>query len=243
MHRDEYREFLSYLSVERIRRSGVAPRTAPGPDHRSMDDLIQDMAPGYADHKRHERQDAAFDAAYIQSVARVLSRATDIAEDIGMLDVVEEYDGLIIEGMTFEDLPAEDIRALRLLGETSARGALLAAFLQVKRRGTLDVMRQEPTISPLVSSLRGIETRLRNAGDALRPPVVPTVGVRHPSRRWFKGLGKIAQGAALTLADVCMAGGLLTLPVSPETQGWGAIVSSITGIGTVLEGAGELRAE
>jgi hypothetical protein len=33
------------------------------------------------------------------------------------------------------------------------------------------------------------------------------------------------------------------LPVSPETQTWGAIASVATGIGTVLSGVGNLRNE
>jgi len=63
------------------------------------------------------------------------------------------------------------------------------------------------------------------------------------SRRWFKGVGQIAQGAALSIADVALAIGALKLPVSPETQSWGAIASVATGIGTVLNGVGDLRNE
>lgn len=63
------------------------------------------------------------------------------------------------------------------------------------------------------------------------------------SRRWFKGIGNIAQGAALSIANISLAIGALKLPVSPETQTWGAIASVTTGIGTVLSGIGELRNE
>ena len=63
------------------------------------------------------------------------------------------------------------------------------------------------------------------------------------SRRWFKGVGQIAQGSALSIADVALAIGVLKLPVSAETQTWGAIASVSTGIGTVLNGVGDLRNE
>jgi hypothetical protein len=63
------------------------------------------------------------------------------------------------------------------------------------------------------------------------------------SRRWFKGVGQIAQGSALSIADVALAIGVLHLPVSPETQSWGAIASVATGIGTILNGVGDLRNE
>jgi ferric-dicitrate binding protein FerR (iron transport regulator) len=63
------------------------------------------------------------------------------------------------------------------------------------------------------------------------------------SRRWFKGLGQIAQGAAISIADIGIAIGMLHFPVSPETQTLGALVSTATGVGTVLNGIGELRNE
>jgi hypothetical protein len=63
------------------------------------------------------------------------------------------------------------------------------------------------------------------------------------SRRWFKGVGQIAQGSALSIADVALAIGVLKLPVSAETQTWGALASVTTGIGTVLNGLGDLRNE
>jgi hypothetical protein len=63
------------------------------------------------------------------------------------------------------------------------------------------------------------------------------------SRRWFKSLGQIAQGAALTIADVALAVGALKFPVSPETQTWGAVASVSTGVGTILGGVGDLRNE
>ena len=63
------------------------------------------------------------------------------------------------------------------------------------------------------------------------------------SRRWFKGLGQIAQGAALSIADVALAVGALHFPVSPETQTWGAVASVATGVGTIFSGMGDLRSE
>jgi hypothetical protein len=63
------------------------------------------------------------------------------------------------------------------------------------------------------------------------------------SRRWFKGLGQISQGAALSIANIGLAINVFKLPVSPETKTWGAIASVTTGIGTVLNGIGDLRNE
>ena len=63
------------------------------------------------------------------------------------------------------------------------------------------------------------------------------------SRRWFKGLGQIGQEAALSIANVALAVGVIRFPVSPETQTWGALASVATGIGTVLNGVGDLLNE
>ena len=63
------------------------------------------------------------------------------------------------------------------------------------------------------------------------------------TKRWFKGLGQIAQGTALSIANIGLAMGAITIPVAAETAGWGAIVSSITGVGMVLNGYGEFRGE
>ena len=77
-----------------------------------------------------------------------------------------------------------------------------------------------------------------SASQTEQPPEPPK-----KSRPWFKGLGQIGQGAALSIANVALAVGVIQFPVSPETQPWGALASVATGIGTVLTGVGELRNE
>jgi hypothetical protein len=71
----------------------------------------------------------------------------------------------------------------------------------------------------------------------------PSQEIPKKPRRWFKALGQIAQGTAISIANVALAIGALKFPVSPETQTWGAMASVATGIGTVLSGVGDLRNE
>jgi hypothetical protein len=71
----------------------------------------------------------------------------------------------------------------------------------------------------------------------------PSQEVPKKSCRWFKGVGQIAQGSALSIAHVALAIGVLKLPVSAETQTCGAIASETKGIGTILNGVGDLRNE
>jgi hypothetical protein len=65
---------------------------------------------------------------------------------------------------------------------------------------------------------------------------------RH-SRRWFKGIGAIMTGAAMTIGDILLVSGVLDLPVSSETRSWGVIGSCSLGVGTMITGYGELRGE
>jgi hypothetical protein len=96
--------------------------------------------------------------------------------------------------------------------------------------------------------LERIEEQLDQAGkqfDELRKlePEQIQQTKKKRSRRWFKGLGHISQGAALSIANVALAIGVIHFPVSPETQTWGALASVATGIGTILNGVGDLLNE
>ena len=62
-------------------------------------------------------------------------------------------------------------------------------------------------------------------------------------RRWWKGLGQVVQGASIAVADVGMAVGAFKFPVSPETQTYGAVVSVAAGVGTIMNGVGDLWGE
>jgi len=160
-----------------------------------------------------------------------------------MIEVLEEYGDLIIAGMEIGDIPHHDIVALEQLGEANPKGALLAAFLKVKATGSINgPSRNELSLEQRLERLEKCVADAEENNDAIALQK-SSPDDRGPKRRWFKGLGKVAQGSALTLADVGLAAGVLVLPVDPATQTWGAIVSSVTGVGTALDGLGELRGE
>jgi hypothetical protein len=79
------------------------------------------------------------------------------------------------------------------------------------------------------------DTQRAEASDTQREPP--------RSRRWFKGLGQIAQGAALTIVNIGVASSLFHFPISPEAQTLGAITSVIAGFGSMTAGIGDLRSE
>jgi hypothetical protein len=243
MDRKQFEELMEYLEQQHISKSHRFRKYHPL-EYGHLLDIISEMSPGYIRHSRKlpERPDR-IDAEYVESVHRTLRISNDIAREIGMLEVLEEYGDLIIAGMEINDIPHHDIAALERLGEANPRGALLAAFLKIKASGSIESDgRNELSVEERLEKLERI---LSEAHDNERSSKSRKheADERRPKRRWFKGLGKVAQGSALTLADVGLAAGVLVLPVDPATQTWGAIVSSVTGVGTALDGFGELRGE
>lgn len=243
MDRETFIELMEHLERERISRIERFRKLHPL-EFGHILQIISEMAPGYMRYSRDLRSENSHDQdiEYVASVLRALRMSNDMAEEIGMTDVVDEFHELIISGMEIDDIPKHDIEALEQLGERSPKGALLAAFWKVKHRGSLSQGNfNEIDIN---GRLQKLERKLADVEEQRQIPTARKADDdRKPKRRWFKGLGKVAQGTALTLADVGLAAGVLVLPVDPTTQTWGAIVSSVTGIGTALDGAGELRGE
>jgi hypothetical protein len=62
-------------------------------------------------------------------------------------------------------------------------------------------------------------------------------------RRWWKGLGQIVQGAAIAGADIGLAVGVLHIPAPKEGDTYGVVMSITAGVGTVMNGVGDLWGE
>jgi hypothetical protein len=77
-------------------------------------------------------------------------------------------------------------------------------------------------------------------GGAKGPP--PDRGPRK-ERRWWKGLGKIVEGAALATADVGLALGAFKIPAHGQAEFAGVVVSIGGGIGRIMSGIGDLSGE
>lgn len=166
-------------------------------------------------------------------------------EEAGFLDVFEDHTKEILEGLEAKHLPDAEREVLKDLGSSNPELELRVLVLGAKAMcDRLNRSRQEV---PIRQELRQIEERLERAEklfgeDATEKKIGPGEKPKK-SRRWFKGLGQIAQGSALSIANVALAVGALKFPVSPETQTWGAVASVATGICTVLSGIGDLRNE
>ena len=174
----------------------------------------------------------------VNDVSNELRHSDRLLEETGFLDALDAHYDEIVEGLSAEDFPQEELRILKALGsDDPERDARALIFILKARRARFSGERTR-----VRNELSRVEEQVSAEAEAIRGDGDISPDARKP-RRWFKGLGQIAQGAALSLADVGLAIGVLHFPVSPETQTWGALVSVTTGVGTVLAGAGDLRGE
>ena len=151
------------------------------------------------------------------------------------------------DGLAAIHLPEADKDVLREMGSVNPEVELRSLVYSAKRelyridhRSSDLRLRQE--LGYAEQKLKQAETDFERHLEVKKREESPEE-VPKKTRRWFKGLGQISQGAALSIANVALAIGTLNLPVSPETQTWGAVASVATGIGTILNGIGELRNE
>lgn len=166
-----------------------------------------------------------------------LSFNTRITEEGGFLDAYEAHEREILSYLKPEDLPEADKEIIREIGSVNPDVELRSLVYAAKERVS-KAERQYREVS-VRQELRNYEKQLDESEQSfrkfseLKEPEMMKDGPKK-SRRWFKGVGQIAQGSALSIADVALAIGVLKLPVSAETATWGALASVATGIGTVL---------
>lgn len=246
---DDYRDFLGYLfdAYVRSRRS----------HHRFYD---RRLGPGSMDYHFERMRRAAELSRFIVSfsddddvyrtfqpepVREAISDVSDglslnnkLLDEFGFMDVLDVHYNEIVEGLNAEQFPEEDLWVLKSLGSPDPQRDLRAIVLMLKLRREGDW----PEQTLIKSRLSSVQERLMSEVKSFPDRAEPRKEER-TSRRWFKGLGQIAQGAALSIANVGLAMGTLNLPVSPETQTWGSLLSVTTGVGLIFIGAGDLRGE
>lgn len=251
---DEYREFLAFLFEHHVRPR--LPRVRRR-FHRHMMEEWQyhlDQAQQSAQVLRFiEMHCLDVDEIYSTFKLRRLGRAVSetrhsldfskrVAEEAGFLDAFEDHAQQILSGLQPQHLPDIDKDVLRESGSINPDVELRAMVLRAKAvdlrvQGSRQarVRDQMEHASARLGETEQLFSRDKDQDSTADTPKLP--------RRWFKGLGQIAQGAAFSIANVALAVGAVQFPVSPETQTWGALASVATGIGTILNGIGDLRNE
>jgi hypothetical protein len=172
--------------------------------------------------------------------------AERIVRDGGFLDAYEADPNGLLADIRPEYLPDIDKEVLRRIGSSNPDAELRVLMRNAKtilhHTGMND--RDRPISQQLKQVYECTERAAKDVDAEIEESKVESPKEKpKKSRRWYKGLGQIGQGAALTIANAALAFGAIHVPVSPETQTWGTLVSVVTGIGTMLSGVGDLRNE
>jgi hypothetical protein len=254
----EYREFLTFL-FERYVRPRI-PRIRHRFHHHMMEEWYYhlDQAARAAHVLRFiESYCDDDDDVYRTFTAERLARAVSDAryafdfsnrtiEEAGFLDAFEAHAKQILDHLQPSHLPDAEKEVLKDMGSLNPEVEIRALVFEAK--ASWKRVEQKTMEISVRQQLRNAEQRLKEAEHEFEERKseekegLPKEAAKK-SRRWFKGLGQIAQGSAFSIADVALAVGALKFPVSPETQTWGAVASVSTGIGAILSGIGDLRSE
>lgn len=258
MTEDEYREFLGFL-FERYIRPRMA-RVRNRYRHHFEDELSYHLdqavrsaqlfrfVEGYCHDDEDVYRTFTLDRlkSGVSETRYSLEFSNRLADEAGFIEACESHTREIADGLAAVHLPDADKDVLREMGSPNPEIELRSLVYRAK--SWMERNDRQSRDAGLRQELRYAEERLKEADASFEKLVKakkeePTEEVPKKTRRWFKSLGQISQGAALSIANVALAIGTLKLPVSPETQTWGAIASVATGIGTVLSGIGDLRNE
>lgn len=254
---DEYREFLAILVRRHVQPR--LPRLRRRFHHHMMEEWHYHLDQAERSvrvlrfiEENCDEGDNVYDTITPARVARAISEtkysldfSNRTLEESGFLDAFEPHMAEILDGLRPEHLPHMDREVIRETGSPDADAELAELVHRARAyRTRAERISQEVStrqqLSHVAERVARIEKEFEeyNAKSSDEPREPPK-----KSRRWCKGLGQIGQGAALSIANVALAVGVIQFPVSPETQTWGALASVATGIGTVLSGVGELRNE
>jgi hypothetical protein len=183
----------------------------------------------------------------LQQIKQGAYFSNELVVRTGIVDIVQDYFGEIVEGMNISHFPEADIEVLRQAGSSDPQREIVAMTHLVKSRK--EILIREGREVRFSHSLEQVTERIERIEKTVillseEEPETNQVSNQPPVKReTFKGIGSIAQGALMTITDITLAAGWWSVPLPPETTSVGAVVSIASGIGTILTGIGELRGE
>jgi hypothetical protein len=166
--------------------------------------------------------------------------------DTEIADIIQDYFGEIVDGMTVDHFPNEDFEILRQSGSQDPRREITAIVHLVKSRKEQLLWRNNDNVRfshRLVQVTERIETISKSLPKEPSEPGEKQDKKPVVKRAVFKGLGSIVQGTLMTITNITLAAGLWSVPLPAETTSVGAVVSATSGIGMIFTGIGELRGE
>lgn len=166
--------------------------------------------------------------------------------DTEIADIIQDYFGEIVDGMTVDHFPKEDFEILRQSGSPDPRREVTAIVHLVKSRKEQLLWRNNDNVR-FSHRLIQVTERIEEISESLpkESPKPNETASKQPviKRTIFKGLGSIIQGTLMTITNITLAAGVWSVPLPTETTSVGAVVSATSGIGMIFTGIGELRGE
>ncbi|BDM74916.1 hypothetical protein HEK616_84030 (plasmid) [Streptomyces nigrescens] len=256
MTNDEFDAFLRYLAEEHLERR--LPMTRRRLRHHFEDEVgwtLDRMREAHQAlnyiHDTMPRDEDIYETFTLDALEEIIGHANHgvrfqnrLAEDAGLMEVMDEYFIDLASGLRADHLPSVEADMLSTLGfpRVSAHLPALICALKIfsqKQRPYLNevpVSQQLRDLAELLEQARG-EHQAAAHSDQEEP------SLRKRKRKWWTGLGKVVSGSAISIADIALGAGLIPFEVSPETRSWGALSSATLGIGQVMEGVGAIRGE
>lgn len=197
--------------------------------------------------------------ALLSDIRSGLVSTREILTESGFLELIDDHFDTLMQGVSGETLPPDEAETLDAMGFPHLAAIVREHFDVVGHEWRSETAvgvpvareyRSKPGSGSLGAAIDGVERyqQERRQAAELQGSTESTQGRGNDqspkrSRRWWKGIGQVIQGASIAVVDVGMAVGAFKFPVSPETQTYGAIVSICGGFGTMMNGVGDLWGE
>jgi hypothetical protein len=187
-----------------------------------------------------------------------LSGVRRVLDETRFSELLDDHLDTLMRALSAEALPGWEAEVLDALGfpdlarTIEARTDLLGAEWRDGTARGAQVAREyqrAPASQAMKAAEQSIEKhraeRRAFAEDAKDAPASSSGqdGPPEKHRRWWKGLGQIVQGAAIAGADIGVAIGVLHVPIPDGGETYGVVMSVVAGVGTVMNGVGDLSGE
>ena len=214
MSNEEYRAFLEYLCHEYL--EARLPRIH---NHHFPEDMfgyrlrelrtaldllryIQDHIDSTENVYRTFRPSAI--ASAVHDIRNGVSDHNRYAKEGGLFDAWDAHYQEIIEGLEIDLFPPSELGIFANLGSRDPKTDLQGIIYSLKRRAVFD--RQRKSQIRISAELESIYDRLEKEAEQFEKADEKDVEeLPKKPRRWFKGLGKIGQGAGLSIADIAFS--------------------------------------
>lgn len=186
-----------------------------------------------------------------------LSGVRRVLDETGAAELLDDHLDTLMRALSAEALPGWEANLLDAWGfpdlarTIGARADLLGDEWRNDTASGVTVAREYQR-APVSQAMKAAEERIEkhrsersaSEGDAEVSP--SSSGSGEPpkkQRRWWKGLGQVVQGAAIAGADIGLALGVLHIPIPQGGETYGVVMSVTAGVGTVMNGVGDLWGE